>query len=60
MFDFQLHNDEMGMLDNLHDGRRIVDVSSIQEKIDSCLPDGYKLKLPSYDIEKDKNVHIHR
>lgn len=54
VFSFQLSNDEMSMLDNLHDGRRIVDVSSIQEKIDSCLPDGYKLKMPSYDIEKDQ------
>lgn len=49
----------MNMFDSLHDGRRIVDVSSIQEKIDSCLPDGYKLKLTSFDIGKE-SPHIHR
>lgn len=49
----------MNMLNSLHDGRRIVDVSNIQEKIDSCLPDGYKLKLTSFDIGKE-NSHIHR
>lgn len=59
MFDFQLNEDEMNMFDSLHDGRRIVDVSSIQEKIDSCLPDGYKLKLTSFDIGKE-SPHIHR
>lgn len=50
----------MNMLDNLHDGRRIVDVSSIQEKIDSCLPDGYKLKMKSYEIEKDQSFRNYR
>ncbi|KAG8186944.1 hypothetical protein JTE90_028242 [Oedothorax gibbosus] len=45
VFDFQLSDDEMNILNYLHDGRKIVDASNIQEKIDSCLPDGYKLKL---------------
>ncbi|XP_035218893.1 uncharacterized oxidoreductase ZK1290.5-like [Stegodyphus dumicola] len=59
VFDFQLSEDEMNVLNNLHDGRRIVDASSIQEKIDSALPDGYKLNLPNYEIDK-LNYRNHR
>lgn len=52
MFDFQLSDDEMNILNNLHDGRKIVDASTIQEKIDSRLPDGYKLKLVNCEPKK--------
>ncbi|GFV57292.1 putative oxidoreductase ZK1290.5 [Trichonephila clavipes] len=59
VFDFQLTDDEMDILDNLHDGRRIVDISNIQEKIDSRLPDGYKLKLTSYESDKIPYRHCY-
>lgn len=59
VFDFQLTDDEMNVLDNLHDGRRIVDISNIQEKIDSRLPDGYKLKLASYESDKIPYRHCY-
>ncbi|XP_054708797.1 uncharacterized oxidoreductase ZK1290.5-like [Uloborus diversus] len=52
VFDFQLLDEDMNMLNDLHDGRRIVDVANIQEKIDSCLPDGYKLRLAGCELDK--------
>ncbi|RWS17065.1 putative oxidoreductase-like protein [Dinothrombium tinctorium] len=44
VFDFCLSENQMNVLNNLHDGRRYVDPSSIQKRIDSQLPDGYKLQ----------------
>lgn len=52
VFDFHLLNADMNILNSLHDNRRIVDVSNIQEKIDSGLPDGYKLELANKEKEK--------
>ena len=45
VFDFQLTLTDMNQLNGLHDGRRYVDHTSIQQKIDSDMPDGYKLYL---------------
>ncbi|XP_015919345.1 uncharacterized oxidoreductase ZK1290.5 [Parasteatoda tepidariorum] len=45
IFDFHLQENEMSILNDLHDGRRSVDICNIQKSIDSLLPDGYKLTL---------------
>lgn len=43
IFDFKLTEEDTLVLDSLHDGRRCVDVSQVQAKIDGNLCDGYKL-----------------
>jgi hypothetical protein len=43
VFDFKLDDQDMHILDNLHDGRRYCDPIEIQNKIDDNLPDGHKL-----------------
>lgn len=43
VFDFELFPSDVMCLDSLHDGRRIVSNHNVREKIDSNLPDGYKL-----------------
>jgi len=45
VFDFALNDADMHVLNGLHDGRRIVDLSGFQDKIDIPMPDGYKLNL---------------
>ncbi|RWS22823.1 putative oxidoreductase-like protein [Leptotrombidium deliense] len=45
IFDFHLSERQMNILNNLHDGRRYVDPYGIQSRIDSEMPDGYKLRL---------------
>lgn len=52
VFDFKLSEGDMNMLNNLHENRRFVDVSNIQDKIDKCLPDGYKLRIKYGDSDK--------
>lgn len=51
VFDFTLRKEDMQALENM--GRTItcVDRSSIQNKLDNPLPDGYKLKLSKLVIE---------
>ncbi|XP_013780122.1 uncharacterized oxidoreductase ZK1290.5-like [Limulus polyphemus] len=58
VFNFELSPEEMDLLNNLHDGRRIVDVSTLQSRIDSDLPDGYKLHFVSL-VEEKSNYRNH-
>ena len=43
VFDFELTESDMNLLNGLHDGRKYIDGSQIKEKIDDQKPDGYKL-----------------
>lgn len=43
IFDFKLSARDMETLDNLHDGRRMVNLDVLQSRVDNPLPDGYKL-----------------
>uniref|UniRef100_T1J1M3 NADP-dependent oxidoreductase domain-containing protein n=1 Tax=Strigamia maritima TaxID=126957 RepID=T1J1M3_STRMM len=52
VFDFNLSHDDMQTLSLLHDGRRCVDVSKVQSKIDTIATDGYKLQLGENGIIK--------
>ncbi|XP_054162348.1 uncharacterized oxidoreductase ZK1290.5-like [Oppia nitens] len=45
VFDFQLNDNEMSLLNGLHEGRKYIDSSKIKDKIDEQLPDGYKLDI---------------
>lgn len=45
VFDFELSTSDLKILNSLHDGRHYVSRHDIQSKIDSNLPDGYKLYL---------------
>lgn len=47
VFDFEIDASDMNVLNGLNDGRRYVDASKIHDKINSNLPDGYKLSLPT-------------
>lgn len=53
VFDFTLNDEDMTILNSLHDGRRMVDLSGLQDKIDHPLPDGYKLKLFHQQLVKE-------
>jgi diketogulonate reductase-like aldo/keto reductase len=55
VFDFALTEQEMNILNNLHDGRKFIDGSNIKDKIDSELPDGYKL-----GVIAEYNLNNHR
>lgn len=50
VFDFEIAPEDMIYLGSLHDGRRAVEIDRVQEKIDSNLPDGYKLLASSRRI----------
>jgi diketogulonate reductase-like aldo/keto reductase len=45
VFNFELDAQDMEVLNNLTNKKRFVDPATIQDKIDSNLPDGYKLRL---------------
>lgn len=43
VFDFELSPEDMAVLETLNCGRRYIERAGVQDKIDSPLPDGYKL-----------------
>lgn len=43
VFDFELSPDDMAALGSLNQGIRYIERAGVQQKIDSALPDGYKL-----------------
>lgn len=52
VFDFQLSREDMSRLNNLNRGIKYIQRSGIQQKIDSDLPDGYKLHLTPVPDER--------
>lgn len=45
VFDFELSNDQMEILNELNQNMKVIDRDSIQAKVDANLPDGYRLRL---------------
>ncbi|XP_064476393.1 uncharacterized oxidoreductase ZK1290.5-like [Ornithodoros turicata] len=55
VFDFELSPEDMARLNSLDRGIKYIQRSGIQDKIDSDLPDGYKLRMAQVPDERVRN-----
>ncbi|GAB6022348.1 hypothetical protein CHUAL_006468 [Chamberlinius hualienensis] len=60
VFDFSLCEEDMNILNGMHDDRRIVNLSMLQEKVDNPQPDGYKLNLIQHQMLVQQSRFVNR
>ncbi|CAL4086209.1 unnamed protein product, partial [Meganyctiphanes norvegica] len=51
IFDFELSESDLEILDDMPQNLKIMDPSTIQQKVDNPLPDGYKLKIVKHPAQ---------